>query len=99
MSLSTRLSDTRAFFDRVNHDSLMVSAYELLMSRNPGDVQSQVFSAVPRWRLAGLDPPRARNYLEAALAILKPLAETNRLDANRLQWIPAIAAQLAALQK
>ena len=62
-----------------------LSAYELLMLGNPGDVQSQVLSVLPLWWLAGLDPPKARNYLEASLAILKPLAETNRLDANRLQ--------------
>ena len=70
----------------------------MLISRNPGNVQSQVFSVVPRWRLAALDPPRARAHLEAALAILRPLAEANRLDANRLKWISRIEAQLAALE-
>ena len=76
-----------------------LATYELLMTRNPSDVQSQVFSVVPRWQLAGLDPRRARGHLVAALAILKPLAATNRLDANRLKWIPAMEAQLAALEK
>ena len=75
-----------------------LAAYGELISRNPGDVQSQVFSVVPRWRLAALDPPRARVRLEAALAILRPLAEANRLDANRLEWIPAIEGELAALK-
>jgi tetratricopeptide (TPR) repeat protein len=75
-----------------------LAAYEVMLTRSPGDVQSQVFSVVPRLRLAGLDPPKARSYLEGALAILKPLADANRLDANRLNWIPEIEAQLAALK-
>jgi tetratricopeptide (TPR) repeat protein len=76
-----------------------LGVYGLLMARNPGDVQSQVFSVVPRWRLASLDPLKGRDHLRAALAILKPLAETNRLDANRLKWIPQMEAQLANLEK
>ena len=73
-----------------------LSTCELLMTRNPGDVQSQVFSVVPRLLLADLDAPNRREYLTAALAILKPLASANRLDAKRLKWIPQIEAQLSA---
>jgi|CXWL01.1.fsa_nt_gi hypothetical protein len=36
--------------------------------------------------------------LTAALGILKPLAAANRLDAMRLNWIPGIEADLAALE-
>jgi hypothetical protein len=50
---------------------------------------------VPHLRLASLDPQKSRDHLRAALAILKPLAEANRLDANRLKWIPQIKAQLS----
>ena len=74
-----------------------LAAYGVLISRNPGDVQSQLFSVVPRLRLAALDPPGARGHLEAALAILRPLAEANRL-AMRLEWKPAIEGELAAMK-
>jgi hypothetical protein len=36
-------------------------------------------------------------YLQAALDILKPLAEADRLDAMRSGWIPVIEEQIAAL--
>jgi hypothetical protein len=64
----------------------------------PEDVPSRVFSVVPRWRLASLDPASAVDYLRAALAILRPLAAADRLDTQRLNWIPRIEAQLAALE-
>jgi hypothetical protein len=67
------------------------------MTRNPDDVQSRLFSVVPRWRLATLTATGGRDHLKVALAILKPLAEVNRLDANRLEWIPQMEEQLAAL--
>ena len=73
--------------------------YAVLTARNAGDVRSQVFSVVPLWQLADLDPGKARAYLTRALGILKPLAQANRLDADRLTWIPAIEAQLAALKR
>ena len=76
-----------------------LGAYDVLVTLHPGDVQSRVFSVWPRRQLAGLDPDRARDHLRAALAILKPLAQANRLDANRLTWIPQMEAQLAALEK
>jgi hypothetical protein len=62
----------------------------------PADIQARLFSVVPHWRLAGLDPPNGANHLRAALAILRPLADADRLDANRLNWIPQIEAQLAS---
>ena len=65
--------------------------------RNPGDIQSRVFSVLPLWRLGRLKAKGGRQDLEAALAILKPLAEADRLDANRRGWIPLIEAELAAL--
>ena len=74
-----------------------LGAYEALIARNPGDVPSKVYSVVPRWRLAGLDPANARRHLEAALAILKPLAAANRLDANRLTWIGRMEKELSEL--
>ena len=74
-----------------------LALYESLMRRNPGDVRSRVFSVVPRWRLAGLDAGKGRGYLRAALAILKPLAEANHLDAGRLRWISLMEGQLAAM--
>jgi tetratricopeptide (TPR) repeat protein len=76
-----------------------LAIYGELIARGLGDVQSQVFSVAPLLRLAELDPARAGEYLEGALAILKPLAAGNRLDANRLAWIPHIEAHLAALKK
>ena len=75
-----------------------LAAYEMLVARNPGDVPSLVNSVVPHWSLANLDPAQARTHLQAALAILKPLAAANWLDAMRIKWIPQIEAQLAALK-
>ena len=49
-------------------------AYNVVLRRNPGDVQSRVFSVVPLWRLGELKGKDGRKDLEAALAILKPLA-------------------------
>jgi hypothetical protein len=74
-----------------------LGAYEALITRNQGDVPSQLYSVVPRWRLFRLDPKNARRYLEAALAILMPLAAANRLDANRLTWITQMEDELSKL--
>jgi tetratricopeptide (TPR) repeat protein len=76
-----------------------LAAYNELLRRNPGDVQSRVFSVVPLWRLGELKGKDGRSDLEAALAILKPLAAANRLDANRRGWIAKIERQIAALEK
>jgi tetratricopeptide (TPR) repeat protein len=75
-----------------------LGAYERLTARNPGDLPSQVFSVVPRWRLSRLDPAHARRHLEGALAILKPLAAAGRLDVNREKWVPQMEAELARLK-
>ena len=74
-------------------------AYKKLHERNPDDIQSRVFSVVPLWQLGILKGRDGRRELEAALAILRPLATADRLDANRRGWIAQIEAQLAALEK
>jgi tetratricopeptide (TPR) repeat protein len=73
--------------------------YADLVKRNPGDVQSRLFSVVPFWRLGELKGQEGGAYLEAALAILRPLAKANRLDARRKNWIPQIEAALARLEE
>jgi tetratricopeptide (TPR) repeat protein len=74
-----------------------LGAYRKLLESNPDDVQARLFSVVPHWRLSSLDKAKAREHLEAALAILEPMAAQDRLDANRCGWIGKIKAQLAAL--
>jgi tetratricopeptide (TPR) repeat protein len=74
-----------------------LGAYEALIARNPDDVPSQLNSVVPRSQLSRLDPKNARRHLEAAQAILMPLAAANRLDANRLTWIKEIENELSKL--
>jgi tetratricopeptide (TPR) repeat protein len=86
-------ADARTAFENA------LAAYETLIRRNPGDVPSMVNSVVPRWRLGSLDPNNGRKHLQAALDILNPLAAANRLDANRVKWIPRIEAELAALTR
>jgi tetratricopeptide (TPR) repeat protein len=54
--------------------------------RNPDDVQARLFSVVPLWRLGRLKGKEGRTDLEAALAILKPLAAADRLDHDRRSW-------------
>jgi tetratricopeptide (TPR) repeat protein len=75
-----------------------LAAYRALLERNPGDLPSRVNSVVPLWRLGELKGKAGLADLEEALAILKPLAEVDRLDAMRKGWIPAIEAQVAALK-
>jgi hypothetical protein len=74
-----------------------LGAYQALLKAHPDDVESLVFSVVPHVRLAGLDQAKAREHLQAALAILEPMAAADRLDAERRGWIGSIKAQLAAL--
>jgi hypothetical protein len=52
---------------------------------------------VPHLRLAELDRSKQREHLEAAAAILEPLAAADRLDAKRRGWLAQIKAQLMAL--
>lgn len=75
-----------------------LAAYTVLIARNPDDVQSRVFSVVPRWRLSRLDKATGAAHLRAALAILRPLAEANHLDATRMKWIGQMEAELAQLE-
>jgi tetratricopeptide (TPR) repeat protein len=74
-----------------------LSIYQEIVRARPDDRQAVMFSIVPHWRLAGLDKPRAREHLEAALAILESLAAADRLDAKRRGWISEVKAELAAL--
>jgi tetratricopeptide (TPR) repeat protein len=85
--------ETIAAFERA------LAAYNELIRRNPGDAESRVFSVVPLWRLGGLKGKHGRKDLEAALAILKPLAAAERLDANRRGWIAQIERQIGALEE
>jgi tetratricopeptide (TPR) repeat protein len=71
--------------------------YETHIARNPGDAPSQLYSVIPHWRLSRLDPKNARRHLEAALAILMPLAAANRLDTNRRTWIEQMENELSKL--
>ena len=74
-----------------------LQAYEVLTKRNPDDVQSQLFSVVPLWRLSKLDPARKADYLQSALSILKPLEKSNQLDARRVKWIGQMEDELRKL--
>lgn len=74
-----------------------LAAYHSLLVRNPDDHQSRLFSVVPLWQLGALKGRGGRGELKAALAILKPLAAVNRLDAMRQQWISAIEEQIGGL--
>ena len=71
--------------------------YRGLARAHPDDARSLVFSIVPHLRLAELDRAKQREHLEAALAILEPLAAEDRLDAKRRGWLTQIKAQLKAL--
>jgi tetratricopeptide (TPR) repeat protein len=75
-----------------------LEAYKQLLERNPDDIQSRVFSVVPLVRLGTLKGKEGREHLVAALEILRPLAEANRLDATRRGWIDAIEAMLAGAE-
>ena len=74
-----------------------LAIYRGLAHAHPDDAQSLTFSIVPHLRLAELDRPKQREHLEAALAILEPLAAEDRLDAKRRGWLARIKAQLNAL--
>lgn len=76
-----------------------LAIYQTLVRAHPDDVQPLLYSIAPHWRLAELDKARAREHLEAAVAILEPLAAADRLDANQRGWIADIRAQLAALDQ
>ncbi|NQW09139.1 MAG: tetratricopeptide repeat protein, partial [Alphaproteobacteria bacterium] len=71
-----------------------LAIYEALLARYPDNTQMRVYSVIPRWRLGRLLGVDGRHHLERALAILKELETTNRLDAERTSWIPKIEAHL-----
>jgi tetratricopeptide (TPR) repeat protein len=71
--------------------------YRELQARNPDDIPSRVFSVIPLWRLGRLRGGEGRADFEAALAILKPLADADRLDANRRRWIEQIQSEVNGL--
>ena len=71
--------------------------YREAQRRNPDDVQARLFSVVPLWRLGRLRGKEGRIDLEAALAILEPLAALDRLDHRRRGWIEAIRNDMALL--
>ncbi|HMN70867.1 MAG TPA: toll/interleukin-1 receptor domain-containing protein [Rhodoblastus sp.] len=74
-----------------------LNIYRSLRQRNSDDLQSEILSVVPLWRLGNLKGAEGRGDLEAALGILRPLAAAGRLDAKRRGWIPTIEADLAKL--
>lgn len=76
-----------------------LAIYQGLMARDPGDVQARLVSVGPLWRIGELKGKDGRAELDQALAILKPLAAANRLDANRRGWIKRIEAQISSLNK
>ena len=76
--------------------SQAIAIYESLLKRNPDDSQARLFSVVPRWRLGALLGSAGLPHLKAAYAILKPLADADRLDTQRTSWIPQIEAAIRA---
>ncbi len=73
--------------------------YQKLARADPADVQTLVFSVVPRWRLAALDPRTARERLTPALEILEKLAAEGRLAEDKRDWLTQVKTGLAALDR
>ncbi|MEK8091712.1 AAA family ATPase [Methylocystis sp. IM3] len=73
--------------------------YQTLTRANPADPQTTVYAVVPHWWLADLDKPKAREHLDAALAILQPLAESGRLSDDKRKWMAQIKAARGALDE
>ncbi|MEZ5910456.1 MAG: hypothetical protein R3D31_16780, partial [Hyphomicrobiaceae bacterium] len=88
-----RTKEAIAAFERA------LEGYRELLRRNPDDMPSQVYSVVPLWRIGSLKGKDGKPELEAALAILKPLAAAQRLDAMRIGWISQVEAQIAAIER
>ncbi len=75
-----------------------LTIYQTLARANSGDMQTLIFSVVPRLRLAELDRSKAREHLEAALAILERGAAADLLDEQRRGWLSTIRGEVAALK-
>ncbi|MGE5369796.1 MAG: tetratricopeptide repeat protein [Chloroflexota bacterium] len=73
--------------------------YQRLARADPKDEQALLSSIVPRWRLAGLNRPRAREHLSPALEILEKLAAEGRLGEDKQQWLTRVRTELAALEQ
>ncbi|GLI91448.1 ATP-binding protein [Methylocystis echinoides] len=71
--------------------------YQRMARADPADAQTLLSSIVPRWRLAGLDRPRARALLGPALEILEKLAAEGRLAEDKREWLDRVKSELAAL--
>jgi tetratricopeptide (TPR) repeat protein len=71
--------------------------YQRMARADPADEQTLLSSIVPRWRLAGLDRPRARALLAPALEILEKLAAEGRLAEDKREWLDRVKTELAAL--
>jgi len=74
-----------------------LTIYDKLTARFPDDTLALVNSTVPLMALAELYGPEGAAYLRKALAILKQLDETGRLEPNRKPAITWIEAELAKL--
>ena len=84
--------EAKAAFERA------LAVYDKLSARFPDDTLALVNSTVPLMRLGELYGPDGRAYLQKALAILKQLDETGRLEPQRKSSIEQIDAELARLQ-
>lgn len=73
--------------------------YQRLARADPKDEQALLSSIVPRWRLAGLNRPKAREHLGPALEILEKLAAEGRLGEDKQQWLTRVRTELAALDQ
>ncbi len=76
-------------------------ALEIYQTLPQAGAQSQtaLYAVVPHWWLADLDKSKSRAHLDAALAILQPLAETGRLSDEKRKWMSEIKAARIALDE
>jgi tetratricopeptide (TPR) repeat protein len=85
--------EAKAAFERA------LAIYDKLTSRLPGDASVLANSTVPLMGLGALYGADGRAYLRKALAILKQLDETGRLELQHKASIAWIEARLAKLQE
>jgi tetratricopeptide (TPR) repeat protein len=86
-------AEAKAAFERA------LAIYDKLTAKFPNDTPALVNSTVPLIRLGELYGPEGRAYFQKALAILKQLDETGRLEPNRKPAITWIERRLAELQE